>query len=54
MTKEELLLKIDGLIQEARLKEAEARSKNEYIDQAFELGKENGLLWAKILILEVR
>ena len=54
MTKEELLLKIDTLIQETKLKQADARSKNEYIDQAFELGKENGLVWAKILIQEVR
>lgn len=54
MTKKELLLKIDALIQEAKLEHDKGQENKDFIEQAFALGKENGLLWAKILIQELR
>lgn len=54
MNKKELLLKIDTLIQEAKLEHDKAQENKDFIEQAFALGKENGLLWAKIIIQELR
>lgn len=51
MEKEELLEKIDSLIKEAEISEDNA---NTDLDRMFYIGKQNGLLWAKFYIIDLR
>lgn len=53
MTKEELILIIDEMIKEAHLKTEKADQDKELITEAINIGKEQGLLWAKIFINEL-
>ena len=50
MTKNEVLEKINLLLSEAKLDEANAKSR---FDEAYCVGKQNGLLWAKLWIMEL-
>lgn len=50
MNKKELLDKIDLLLQESKIDEANASAKDK-LEKMFQLGKQNGLLWAKFFIL---
>jgi hypothetical protein len=51
MNKEELLKKIDLLLTEAKMDEANAKTN---IESMFCIGKQNGLLWAKYFILDLQ
>ena len=53
MTRNELILKIDEMIKEAHLKAEQADKDNDLIIEAINVGKEQGLLWAKIYALEL-
>ena len=53
MTRNELILKLDEAIKEAHLKVQQAEKDNETITEAINVGKECGLLWAKMLALEL-
>ena len=50
MNKAELLKEIDKMIMEAKIEQSRAAQERDYISQSYALGKENGLLWAKIYI----
>ena len=50
MNKQELLEKINALIFECKVDEANAKKP---IDQMYFIGKQNGLLWAKNFIIEL-
>ena len=51
MTKQEILDKINLLLVEAKMDEANAKTK---IDKMFFIGKQNGLLWAQIWIIDLK
>ena len=51
MNKKELLEHINKLIAETKMDEA---GTNNTTEQMYYLGKENGLLWAKVLIQELK
>lgn len=50
MNKTELLKKIDSLVEEA--KKDEENSKMD-IERMFYIGKQNGLLWARIFLIDL-
>ncbi len=50
MNKTELLEKLDKLIAEAKIDEANAEN---HKDRVFFIGRQNGLLWARLFILEL-
>ena len=54
MNKEELLKKINNLLIEADMEKETAKAHNDKMEQMFNLGKINGLLWAKIYIQELK
>lgn len=49
MTKKELLDKIDLLLQESKIDEANASAKDK-LEKMYQMGKQNGLLWARMFI----
>lgn len=51
--KEKLLAKLNELMKETDKAKLKAREENNLIDEAFYVGKSNGLLWAEIFILEI-
>ena len=51
MNKEELLKRINMLISEAKMDEVNAKRNSE---KFFYVGKQNGLLWAKLFIVELK
>ena len=52
MNKQELLEKIDLLLQESKIDEANASAKDK-LEKMFQVGKQNGLLWARLFILQL-
>lgn len=50
MNKEELLKKIDSLIEEVKTDKENAKDD---IEKMFYIGKNNGLLWARLFILDL-
>ena len=50
MNKKELIEKIDKLIAETKLDEDNSKKD---IEKMFYIGKQNGLLWARLFILEI-
>lgn len=53
MTRNELILKLDEMIKEAHLKAEQADKDKELITEAINIGKEQGLIWAKMYALEL-
>lgn len=50
MNKQELLEKINLLLSETKVDEANAKNR---VEEAYCVGKQNGLLWAKMFIIEL-